>query len=169
MNGNRRIIFKAFLGAILLSGLLASSSEAQSLWVDDGPRANLISSNVARKKGDILTIIILESQKVEDKQEVKLEKDTALNSVLESFNIDANAFQPLPDMIESTSKDFEGKSDYDKEGNFEARISVTVKDVLHGRRGEGHQDFRRGPGHGYLVREHRPFGEGLGSHGELRR
>ena len=63
-------------------------------------------------------------------REVKLKKDTSLDSALESFNIKANAFNPLPDLKTATSRDFKGKSEYEKTGNFEARISVTVKDVL---------------------------------------
>ncbi|MHC4945807.1 MAG: flagellar basal body L-ring protein FlgH [Planctomycetota bacterium] len=106
------------------------TAAAQSLWDDDGPNANLIADNVAKKKGDIITIIIKESQKVEDKQEVKLEQDSTLDSVLESFNISSNTFNPLPDFIQETTKDFEGKSDYNKENAFEARITAQVIDVM---------------------------------------
>ena len=130
MNRSVKTMTPMLLSAMLLCGVLAETAAAQSLWTEDGPKANLIASNIARKKGDLLTIIIRESQKVEDKQEVKLEKESTLDSVLESFNIKENAFNPLPDMKQTTSKDFEGKSDYDKEGSFEASISVTVKDVL---------------------------------------
>lgn len=113
-----------------LAGASILPVQAQSLWVKGGMKANLIADNVARQKGDILTIIIRESQKLKDKQEVKLEKDTSLDSVLQSFNIAPNAFSTLPDLKTETKRYFDGKSDYKKEGNFEARISVTVKDVL---------------------------------------
>jgi flagellar L-ring protein precursor FlgH len=118
------------LTALALAVVLAEEARTQSLWSDQGPRANLIADNVAGRKGDILTIIISEAQKIEDKQEVKLEKETSLDSVLESFNIKPNAFSTLPDLKTTTTKDFEGKSDYDKEGRFEAKVSVTVIDVL---------------------------------------
>lgn len=110
--------------------LLSGAASSQSLWDDNGPNANLIADNVARNKGDILTIIVSETQKVEDKQEVKMEKQSTLDSVLKSFDIKENAFNPLPDMVQETTHDFEGTADYDKEGKFEARITVTVIDIL---------------------------------------
>jgi len=114
----------------LLTALLASAASAQSLWDDNGPKAELISSNTAKKEGDIITIIINESQKINDKQDVKMEKKSSLDTALTDFNIKPNVFNTLPSMKQSTSKDFEGKTDYKKEGNFEARISVTVRDTL---------------------------------------
>lgn len=122
----RATLFALCLLAFWLSGAAA----AQSLWDDHGPNAHLIGDNIAGKRGDILTIIIQESQKIEDRQEVKMEKESTLDSVLESFNIKANTFNTLPDMKQATSRDFEGKSDYGKEGSFEARITVTVVDVM---------------------------------------
>lgn len=114
---------------LLLATLLAGELNAQSLWKADAPRATLIGDNSARQKGDILTILINESQKVKDKQNVKLEKDTSLNTALTSFDIDSNAFDPLPNVITQTEREFEGKSNYDKEGSFTASISVIVIDV----------------------------------------
>lgn len=118
------------VAAMALGALFVDAAQAQSLWDDDGRMANLIADNVANQRGDILTIIVKESQKIEDKQEVKLERESTLNSVLQSFNIKPNMFNTLPDMKQTTEREFEGKSDYDKEGSFEARISVTVIDVL---------------------------------------
>jgi len=129
MNTKTRFISIAGIVLFLLLATAASTS-AQSLWKDDGPRASLISDNVARKQGDILTIIVQESQTVNDKQEVKLEKESDLNSALTSFNIKENMWNPLPDMKQTTTSDFEGKADYKKEGRFEARISATVIDTL---------------------------------------
>lgn len=122
--------FTITLLVLFWTALLSGAASSQSLWDDNGPNANLIADNVARNKGDILTIIVNESQKVEDKQEVKMEKQSTLDSVLKSFNIKENAFNPLPDMVQETTHDFEGTADYDKEGKFEARITVTVMDIL---------------------------------------
>lgn len=114
---------------LLLATVLAGELNAQSLWKADAPRAVLIGDNIARQKGDILSILINESQKVQDNQNVKLEKDTSLNSALTSFDIDSNAFDPLPNVITQTEREFEGKSNYNKEGSFTASISVIVIDV----------------------------------------
>ncbi len=130
MKIKKLLIMSPAFTALLAASLFCEGAAAQSLWDEGGTKANLIADNIARKKGDILTIIINESQKVEDKQEVKLEKESSLNSVLKSFNIKPNAFSTLPDFDSTTSKDFEGKSDYGKEGSFEARISVNVMDVM---------------------------------------
>ena len=116
--------------ATLTLTTLAGAATAQSLWKPDGPNANLIADTVARRPGDLLTIIISESQKVNDKQNVKLEKDSSLDSALTSFNIKPNMFNTLPDAKQSSSREFEGKADYKKEGTFEARITVTVVDVM---------------------------------------
>ncbi|MFH2000188.1 MAG: flagellar basal body L-ring protein FlgH [Planctomycetota bacterium] len=130
MSGKTKIMQIALLALVTGSGFLAGTTQAQSLWDDNGRTANLISDNVAKECGDILTIIINEAQKIEDKQAVKMEKDSSLNSVLQSFNLKPNVFNTLPDLKQATTRDFEGKSNYDKEGSFEARISVTVIDVL---------------------------------------
>jgi flagellar L-ring protein precursor FlgH len=130
METKRAKLIAGVAACIIGTCLFLPPATAQSLWSDNGPNANLIADNVAKKKGDILTIIIKESQKVEDKQEVKLEKESTLDSVLESFNISDNTFNPLPDFIQETTKDFEGKSDYNKENAFETRITVQVIDVM---------------------------------------
>jgi len=49
---------------------------------------------------------------------------------LTSFDIKANAFDPLPNVVTETARDFEGKTDYNKEGSFKTSISVTVIDVM---------------------------------------
>lgn len=87
---------KTLLFTLIAALLLGQAALSQSLWKEDGARANLISDNTSRAKGDIITIVIKESQKVNDKQDVKLEKKSSLDTALKNFNIKPNTFNTLP-------------------------------------------------------------------------
>jgi flagellar L-ring protein precursor FlgH len=102
---------------------------AQSLWNPDRPSPSLFSDTTARACGDVLTIVISEKQTVKNKEETEMAKTTSLEAALTNFDIAPNAFNPLPAVAGDSDRQFDGEAKYDKQGNFETRLSVVVIDV----------------------------------------
>lgn len=110
--------------------VLTATSGAQSLW-DARLRATPLAADTsARQVGDILTIVIDESHKVDNKEKSKLENESSLDAVLENFDVFPNMFEPLPQAKGSQSRTFDGKGEYSKDNRFQSRIAVVVIDVL---------------------------------------
>ncbi len=115
---------------IAIVGLMASQTEAQSLWKRRGfQSSSMFSDTVALQRGDILTIIVRERQSMRTDEDTTLEKTSTLSAALEEFNIKPNTFEPLPTVRGSSQRDFEGKAKVNKNGTFEAQMSVLVVDV----------------------------------------
>jgi len=94
-----------------------------------GP-VGLIANKTGSKIGDLLTIVIDESQDVKNEESSDLSKSTNLNYELENFNVKPNAFGTLP-ALEATSDDsLKGTANYKKKGTFTARVTAVVVDVL---------------------------------------
>lgn len=115
------------IAAVLL--VLAPSLVAQSLWNPDRPLPSLFADTTARCAGDVLTIVISEKQTVKNKEDTELQKTTSLDAALTNFQVLPNAFNPLPSVAGNSDRQFDGEAKYDKEGNFETRLSVLVIDV----------------------------------------
>jgi flagellar L-ring protein FlgH len=109
--------------------LFAATLPAQSLWNPDRPSPSLFSDTTARASGDVLTIIISEKQTVKNKEDTEFSKSTSLEAALTNFDVLPNAFNPLPSVAGNSDRQFDGEAKYDKEGNFETRLSVLVIDV----------------------------------------
>jgi flagellar L-ring protein precursor FlgH len=113
----------------LVLALLAATAAAQSLWNPDRPSPSLFSDTTARAAGDVLTIVINEKQTVKNKEDTELQKTTSLDAALTNFDVLPNAFNPLPSVAGNSDRQFDGEAKYDKEGNFETRLSAIVIDV----------------------------------------
>ena len=94
-----------------------------------GPRG-LIAEKTAFRKGDILTVVISETQNVQNNEASDLSRATNLNYKINVFNIAPNAFDPLPKVDADSSDGFIGQAKYQKSGNFKARLSAVVVDTL---------------------------------------
>jgi flagellar L-ring protein precursor FlgH len=87
---------------------------------------------VARRIGDILTIVIVEDSKVDNKAKRDLQKETARFS---DFNGELNIDHILPSipgftMEAESSNELKAKADFKDERSFEDRVSVIVLDIL---------------------------------------
>jgi flagellar L-ring protein precursor FlgH len=109
--------------------LLAALAPAQSLWNPDRPAPSLFADTTARAAGDVLTIIISETQTVRNKEETELTKTTSLDAALTNFDVLPNAFNPLPSVAGDSDRQFDADAKYDKQGSFATRLSVVVLDV----------------------------------------
>jgi len=94
-----------------------------------GPQS-MIADKTARRPGDLLTVLIVEQQDVNNEESSNLKKETTLDYRLEAFDIQPNAFDPLPTVAASSQDDFIGTANYQKRGTFQARITAIVMDRL---------------------------------------
>jgi flagellar L-ring protein precursor FlgH len=108
---------------------LALSAGAQSLWNPDRPSPSLFADTTARSVGDVLTIVISEKQVVKNKEDTELGKTSTLDAALTNFDVLPDAFEPLPAVAGSSDRQFDAEAKYDKENQFETRLSVIVIDV----------------------------------------
>lgn len=120
------------LAALALS-VLAAPAAAQrpgSIFDPDHGPMGLIADKTARRPGDLLTILIAENQDVRNEETSQLQRSTTLDYALSNFDIDPDAFQPLPSLAATSQDDFNGRANYEKRGEFSARITAIVMDVL---------------------------------------
>ncbi|MEW6073611.1 MAG: flagellar basal body L-ring protein FlgH [Planctomycetota bacterium] len=111
-------------------GAAAAQGRPGSIYdPDHGPRS-MIADKTARRPGDLLTVIISETQKVDDKETSTISKSTNLDYALTSFNLKPSFFSVLPDVTAESKDDFNGTANYKKDGTFQARITVIVMDAL---------------------------------------
>lgn len=91
-----------------------------------GPVAN----KTARRKGDLITVVISESQDIKNEESTDFSKVTDLNYQLTNFDIASNAFNPLPALAAGSTDTFSGTATYEKKGEFTARMTAIVIDTL---------------------------------------
>jgi flagellar L-ring protein precursor FlgH len=113
----------------LAPALLAQGRPGSIYDPDRGPNG-MMEDKTARRPGDLITVLIAENQDVRNEESANLRKQTTLNYALDSFNIKPTLFDPLPDIEANSQDDFTGTANYQKRGNFTARLTAMVMDVL---------------------------------------
>jgi len=127
---NRRFAIALLLAGALLT--LPSSAQARRGSIYDASRGpfGLVANKTARQLGDLITIVISETQDLKAEETSDLGRVTNLNYALNSFNVAPNAFNPLPDILADSEDTFRGTANYQKKGNFTARVTAVVIDTL---------------------------------------
>lgn len=125
---NKKIIFGLILISFLL--VLVNCSQAGSIWAkrSEDVRA-MYADDTARQIGDILTIIITEKSKVDNKAKRDLKKDTSRSII---FNGEVGGFVDLGEfgLSAESSNELKGKADFKDERSFIDFMTVVVVDVL---------------------------------------
>lgn len=124
--------------ALLLSvfAVLATQSTAAAQvrrgCIYDASRGpyGLIANKTASRPGDLVTILIQETQNVKDEAKSDFKRATDLSYALTNFNVKPDAFSVLPSIGASSTDDFKGESKQEKKGNFTARLTAVVVDAL---------------------------------------
>jgi flagellar L-ring protein precursor FlgH len=121
----------AAVAAAALAALAPEArAQAKSLWTKNGAvRRSAISDPIAMAAGDIVTIIVEERQQIANSEDASYSKDQNLQFVLEEFAITPDELRFLPQIDQSSSREWNGEASYNKDGRFEARIAVVVVDV----------------------------------------
>lgn len=122
-------LFSAILALLLAPGLFAQDRPGSIYHPDAGPRS-IIGSKTAFRRGDIVTVVISESQSLTNKEATDLSRGTNLDYSLNVFDIKPNMFSTLPRVSADSSDTFNGTANYEKKGAFEARLASIVVDVL---------------------------------------
>lgn len=126
---NRRLMI-----ALLLVGLVAPHAEAGSIWAKRSKNArDVYTDDVARNVGDVITILVSEASKIQNKAKRDLQKTT--NRTANLMGIAETSGNLLPKMpvisIDAQGKnDLQSRADYQDERSFEDLITVMVIDIL---------------------------------------
>jgi flagellar L-ring protein precursor FlgH len=125
-----RLPTRLALALVLLAPAAAAQRPGSIYDPDQGPQG-LIAEKTAYRKGDILTVVINESQLVTNNESSDLAKATNLNYKINLFDIKPDAFEsPLPAIDADSTDSFNGSAKYEKSGAFNARLAAVVVDTL---------------------------------------
>jgi len=124
---------KKFLGAVAAVAVVTTTgaqgvdknSNPGSLWKNGG--IDVLADRVARKEGDVITIIISETSSASYKAETKADKDDSTTINKGIGPILANL---IPNWEIGASSKNSGKGSTTAQGNFSARMSAVIKKVL---------------------------------------
>lgn len=115
----------------------ASCSQAGSIWaMRSKDMKDLYADDVARNIGDVLSIIIVEDSKVDNKAKRDLKKDVDKSTTFDGgLGIVTNNHNFLPripaiNVAAESTNELKSKADYKDERKFVDRITVVVVDVL---------------------------------------
>lgn len=119
---------------LMVIAVFASTTQAGSIWAKrDKVQKNLYADDTARKIGDVLTVVISETTKIDNKVKRSLEKTTE-RSVDWDGKIGIDHILPsIPgvniDTGNGTLQKLDGQADYKDERKFEDKITVVVEDI----------------------------------------
>jgi flagellar L-ring protein precursor FlgH len=119
-------------GVLVMAGVV----RADSIWDRRDPRsAYLFVDNRARQVGDLLTIVVREATDIDNKEKRALDKKTASGGIFK-YNTQAtdgagtHAASLDFDASGSSTRSFDGKSEFSSQRELADRMTVTVIDVL---------------------------------------
>jgi flagellar L-ring protein precursor FlgH len=134
------------ISAIIISALvfcIAANLHADSIWAKrDQNKKDIYADDKARHIGDVITIVISEESKVDNKQKRNMEKTTdrsisfdgqlGIVSQTGSGSVTKNYLPRMPgiDMSATSSNKFDGKADFKDERKFTDSITVVVVDIM---------------------------------------
>ncbi|MHC5065896.1 MAG: flagellar basal body L-ring protein FlgH [Planctomycetota bacterium] len=122
-----------YLTAILLAPLaLVTEAQAQNLFMQRRTQGTLIDDLTAAHVGDLLTIIISETQRIKNEDRVERTNTTTLQARMNAYTLGQDTFKEnfLPRIDIDQNREFEGEAKQEKDTTFEARMSVMIIDVL---------------------------------------
>ncbi len=116
--------------------LFAPEAEAQgsgrrgSIYNSNQGPIQLAANKTARRRGDLVTVIISEIQDVRNEEKTDLTKTSSLDYQISNLDVLPNAFSPLPGVTTGKNDGFSGNAKVEKRGRFEARLTAIVMDTL---------------------------------------
>ena len=118
------------LVAAAATGSSAHSQRPGSIYNPARGPFGTIADKTAQRPGDLLTVLISENLDLKNEETSNLTKGTSLDYKLTSFDLKPGVFDPLPNITASSQDDFNGTATYEKKGEFKARLTAIVVDVL---------------------------------------
>jgi len=127
MNNRTVLVFVALIVFVLCS---TTCTQADSIWAKrDKNMKALYTDDVAHNIGDVLTILVTENSKVDNKAKRDMKKEADKST---TFNGKVGGFADLGEFGVSakSSNKLNGKADYKDERSFTDSVTVVVVDVL---------------------------------------
>ena len=124
---------------LLLLVVCLTPLAAESLWhADTLSDGNLYADATARRRGDLLTVIISETTSVSENQKTDTKRDNKVDlgvNLLPGSNqlpaaVGSTALGKLPGLNADSSKSFQGEGKFDLTHKVQSSIAVQVVDVL---------------------------------------
>lgn len=125
----KHTLILAALLACGLAGSPAAQNRTGSIYKPDAGPQGSIADKIARRPGDLLTIIIKEDSDIANEETSDLKKSTNLDYRMTTFDLKPDFFSTMPSLGASSQDDMKGTANYKKKGSFEARLTAIVIDV----------------------------------------
>jgi len=129
MNCAHRAVL-AMLATLALADLGHAQKRPGSIYNSDLGPVGLVGNKTARRMGDLITVIISETQDLKNEERSALSKQSDLALELLNLDVAPDAFSTLPAYESSRADNFQGTANYEKKGAFTARLSALVIDTL---------------------------------------
>jgi flagellar L-ring protein precursor FlgH len=135
---SKSLLFRFCLTGLFVCFLALGQAQADSLWSKE-TAVSLYSDHKAKRVGDIITVIVLESNSASRNSSAKTEKKSDINASISDFinlNLADKVFPNAGDKVQSpklgttSQSKFEGKGAVNNSGSFNSRFAVRVVDVL---------------------------------------
>lgn len=119
----------ALLALLCVTDVAAAQRRGSIYDPSRGP-VSPIADKTAHRRGDLLTVLIRESQDIQNEERSDLAKNSTLNYQLIDFAVKPDAFTSLPTVRTQKTDNFQGAANFEKSGEFQARLTAMVVDVL---------------------------------------
>jgi flagellar L-ring protein FlgH len=134
----RWIIRQLVLSFMLLTALATAASAASLFTAETMSDGSLFSDQVARRSGDLITILVQENTSISEKNKTTAKRDNKLQASINLVPgasatpaaVGASSVGKLPAIDADSSKEFSGQGDYENTGAVKATITGRVLDVL---------------------------------------
>ena len=130
--------FKRRLAALAACFFALGQAQADSLWSKE-TAVSLFADHKANRVGDIITVLVMESNSASRNTSTKTEKKSDLSASISDFisgNLEGKVFPgqlgsvQKPKLGTTSQSKFEGKGAVNNSGNLNSRFAVRVVDVL---------------------------------------
>ena len=135
---SKSLFFRFCLTVLSVCFLALGQAQADSLWPKE-TAVSLYTDHKAKRVGDIITVIVLESNSASRNSSAKTEKKSDINASISDFinpnladKVFPNALGKVqsPKLGTTSQSNFEGKGAVNNSGSFNSRFAVSVEDVL---------------------------------------
>lgn len=131
---SKSLLFRFCLTGLSVCFLALGQTQGDSLWSEE-TAVSLYTDHKAKRVGDIITVIVLESNSASRNSSAKTEKKSDINASISDFinpNLAAKVLGKVqsPKLGTTSQSKFEGKGAVNNSGSFNSRFAVRVVDVL---------------------------------------
>ena len=131
---SKSLLFRFCLTGLSICFLALGQAQADSLWSKE-TAVSLYTDHKAKRVGDIITGIVLESNSASRNSSAKTEKKSDINASISDFinpNLAGKVLGKVqsPKLGTTSQSKFEGKGAVNNSGSFNSRFAVRVVDVL---------------------------------------